>query len=160
MSSAPSLALTAVVAMTPSRIIGCNGGLPWHLPDDLKTFRRLTTGHPVLMGRKTWESIGRPLPCRQNVVLSRDSSFLPEGAEVIRSIDALSDMEFIHPEIMVIGGATVYEWLLPFTRRIWVSRLHGEYEGDTCFPPFEHLFPAPEIVERHEDFDLLKFERA
>lgn len=151
--------LTAVVAMTPARVIGHNGGMPWHLPEDLKTFKRLTMGHPVLMGRKTWESIGRPLPGRQNIVLSRDEAFRPEGAEVVRSLDALAALEFARPEVMVIGGAAVYGLLLPHIRRIWVSRIHREYEGDTWFPAFEHLFPAPEIVERYEDFDLLKYER-
>lgn len=151
--------MTAVVAMTPERVIGRNGGMPWHLPEDLKTFKRLTLGHPVLMGRKTWESIGRPLPGRQNIVLSRDEAFRPEGAEVVRSLDALADVEFTDPEVMVIGGAAVYGLLLPHIRRIWVSRVHREYEGDTWFPAFEHLFPPPETVERHGEFDLLKYER-
>ena len=151
--------MTAVVAMTSARVIGRNGGMPWHLPEDLKTFKRLTLGHPVLMGRKTWESIGRPLPGRQNIILSRDEAFRPEGADVVHSLDELADVEFTDPEAMVIGGAAVYGLLLPHIRRIWVSRVHCEYEGDTWFPAFEHLFPAPETVERHEDFDLLKYER-
>ncbi len=151
--------LTAVVAMTPSRVIGLGGGLPWRLPEDLKTFKRLTMGHPVLMGRKTWESIGRPLPGRQNIVLSRDETFRPEGAAVVHAIDELADLEFIDPEIMVIGGAAVYGLLLPRIRRMWVSRLRRDYEGDTWFPPFEGLFPPPEIVEQNRDFDLLKYER-
>lgn len=159
MTAFPLPTMTAVVAMTPARIIGRNGGMPWHLPEDLKTFKRLTMGHPILMGRKTWESIGRPLPGRQNIVLSRDASFRPEGICVVRSLDALAGMEFTNPEVMVIGGAAVYSLLLPHIRRIWVSRIHHEYEGDTWFPAFEHLFPAPETVERYTEFDLLKFER-
>lgn len=154
-----TLSLTAVVAMTPSRVIGYNGGMPWHLPGDLQTFKRITMGHPVLMGSKTFRSIGRPLPGRQNIVLSRDSSFAPEGVEVIRSLDALGQMAFTDPELMVIGGAAIYEQLLAFLARIWVSRIHREYEGDTWFPAFEHLFPAPVIVERKEGFDLLLYER-
>lgn len=155
-----SLTLTAVVAMTPSRVIGQNGGMPWHLPGDLKTFKRLTMGHPMLMGRKTFRSIGRPLPGRQNIVLSRDASFAPEGVQVIRSLGELEDMEFTDPEVMVIGGAVLYEQLLPYLTRIWVSRIHREYEGDTWFPAFEHLFPQPTLIERSDDFDLLLYQRS
>lgn len=154
-----TMKLTAVVAMTPSRIIGLNGGMPWHLPGDLQTFKRITMGHPVLMGRKTFESIGRPLPGRQNIVLSRNASFAPEGVQAIRSLEKLGDLELTNPEIMVIGGAAIYEQLLPQLVRIWVSRIHREYEGDTRFPAFEHLFPAPAAVERGEEFDLLLYER-
>ena len=80
---------TGVVAMAPDRGIGCRGALPWHLPDDLKTFKRITTGHPVLMGRKTYESIGRPLPGRQNIVLTRDPAWTAEGVQVVHSAGEL-----------------------------------------------------------------------
>ncbi|WP_300782768.1 dihydrofolate reductase, partial [uncultured Akkermansia sp.] len=88
--------------MAPDRGIGYRGALPWHLPDDLKTFKRITTGHPVLMGRKTYESIGRPLPGRQNIVLTRDPAWTAEGVQVIHSAGELERLELMDPEIMVI----------------------------------------------------------
>ena len=94
---------TGVVAMAPDRGIGYRGALPWHLPDDLKTFKRITTGHPVLMGRKTYESIGRPLPGRQNIVLTRDPAWTAEGVQVVHSAGELECLELMDPEIMVIG---------------------------------------------------------
>ena len=95
---------TGVVAMASGRGIGYRGALPWHLPDDLKTFKRITTGHPVLMGRKTYESIGRPLPGRQNIVLTRDPSWTAEGVDVIHSVEELKRLPLMDPEVMVKEG--------------------------------------------------------
>ena len=101
---------TGVVAMASGRGIGYRGALPWRLPDDLKTFKRITTGHPVLMGRKTYESIGRPLPGRQNIVLTRDPAWTAEGVQVIHSVEELERLELMNPEVMVIGGAEIFSW--------------------------------------------------
>lgn len=103
------------------------GALPWHLPDDLKTFKRITTGHPVLMGRKTYESIGRPLPGRQNIVLTRDPAWTAEGVQVVHSAGELECLELMDPEIMVIGGAEIFSLMMPAMSRMWVSKVKGEY---------------------------------
>ncbi len=155
---------TAIVAMTPSRVIGREGALPWNLPEDLRLFRQKTMGHSILMGRRTWESIGRPLPGRQSLVLSRDPDFAlsapPEEARVIRSLDELDRIDVLHPEIMIIGGARIYELALPLTTTLWVSRLKREHEGDAFFPPFEHLFPPPTLMGSFNGFDLHLYRRA
>ena len=103
------LKLIAMVAMTFERIIGKDGGLPWHLPEDLKTFKKYTSGHPIVMGRKTWDSIGKPLPNRQNIVLTRDTEWAAEGAEVIHSPDDLKNIQLTQPEVYIIGGARTLE---------------------------------------------------
>lgn len=155
---------TAIVAMTPARIIGKDGTLPWHLPDDLRLFKQKTMGHAMLMGRKTWDSIGRPLPGRQSLVLSRDPAFTldtpPEAARVIRSLDELETVSLPHPEVMIIGGARIYELMLPHVTTLWVSRLKKECAGDTSFPPFEHLFAPPVLTESFADFELYRYDRA
>lgn len=149
---------TGVVAMAPGRGIGYRGALPWHLPDDLKTFKRITTGHPVLMGRKTYESIGRPLPGRQNIVLTRDPAWTAEGAQVIHSVEELEQMELMNPEVMVIGGAEIFSLMMPFMSRMWVSMVKEAYPADTYLPPFEEKFGRKKLEERFEGFDLFLYE--
>ncbi|MBT8045360.1 MAG: dihydrofolate reductase [Verrucomicrobiae bacterium] len=153
------LRLTAIVAMTPERVIGKDGGLPWHLPEDLKLFRRHTTGHPIVMGRKTWDSIGFPLPNRQSIVLTRDSSWLAEGAEVIHTPDDLPNIQLIDPQVFIIGGAQVYELFMPQLDEILISHVYENYPGDTRFPEFESKFPKMEIVEKFETFELRRYRR-
>lgn len=136
----PHLSFTGVVAMDSHRAIGLRGGLPWRLKEDLALFKRLTMGHPILMGRRTWESLGRPLPGRQNIVLTRDASYRAEGALTIRDLSELAALPLQDPEVMVIGGAQVYELLLGHMSRLSVSEVHGEHEADTFFPEFRSLF--------------------
>ncbi|MDB6071504.1 MAG: dihydrofolate reductase [Verrucomicrobiales bacterium] len=131
--------------MAANRVIGRDGALPWHLPEDLKFFRKTTTGHPILMGRKTWESLGRPLPNRRNLILSRTLPPQP-GAEVLRSPDDLKNLDLDSP-IYIIGGAEIYSLLLPLTDEILLTVLTDPAEGDTTFPDFEHDFHPPEILE-------------
>lgn len=150
---------TAVVGMAADRAIGQGGTMPWHLPEDLKVFRKITTGHPILMGRKTYDSIGRPLPHRQNIVLSRQMDLSIEGAECIRSYAELESMELIDQEVMIIGGAAIYALLLPITSTLWVSEIEGEYEADTYFPDFKSQFPNRELIEQFEGFTLVKYTR-
>lgn len=155
-----NIQFTAVVAMAQDRAIGFNGTMPWHLPEDLKCFRRLTTGHPILMGRKTYDSIGKkPLPNRQNIILTRDESFQAPGCIVIHSLEGIQKNELIDPEIMVIGGAQIYEMLLPHTQRIWVSLVKGEFQADTYFPAFEKLFPTKRFDTEYEGFALWEYTR-
>lgn len=125
--------LTLIVAADEAGTIGVNGRLPWHLPNDLKHFKALTLGHIVLMGRKTWDSIGRPLPGRDNWVLSRSETFSADGARVFSTLDqALA--EAAGRELMVIGGSQLYLQALPRCKRIHLTRVRARLEGDTWFP--------------------------
>ncbi len=154
-----SITFTAVVGMASDRAIGKDGTMPWYLPEDLKVFRQLTMGHPILMGRKTYESIGRPLPKRQNIVLSRQSGLQYSGVECISHINELQAMELMHEEIMVIGGAEIYALLLPQITTLWVSEIEGDYEADTYFPEFLNQLPNQEVMEQYEGFQLVKYTR-
>lgn len=151
------ITFTGVVAMTPNRVIGKDGGMPWHLPEDLKTFRALTTGHPVLMGRKTFDSIGKPLPQRQNIVLTRDPSWQAADVTPIQNLEALFSLPLMNREVCIIGGAALYSLCLPELDVLWVSRIHQEYEGDTSFPEFEHFFSDRKLEKQFEAFDLWKY---
>lgn len=150
--------LTGVVAMDAERGIGLNNGIPWHLTEDLRNFKRLTMGHPILMGRRTWESLGRPLPGRQNIVLSRSGISVPPGVVLLRHAADLAKTELMHEEVMVIGGAQIYAALLPELERLYVSRVPGVHGADTFFPPFEHLFPRCTRVGQWDSFELFVYE--
>jgi len=150
---------TGVVAMAADRAIGIRQSIPWRLPEDMKLFKRLTMGHPSLMGRKTWESLGRPLPGRQNIVLTRDTSFTAEGATVIHSVDELAGLELMDREVMVIGGAQIYAHLLPKMQKLYVSEVQGEYAADTWFPEFAHHFLRSTPVEQFDGFRLVLYEK-
>ncbi|HWY25472.1 MAG TPA: dihydrofolate reductase [Nevskia sp.] len=128
--------LTLVVAVSENGIIGRDGGLPWRLPEDLRHFRRLTLGNTVLMGRKTFESLGKPLEGRANWVLSRDPAYAPAGARVFRDLDAALAAE---PQgaLLVIGGAELYRQTLPHAQRLELTRVHANVEGDTQFPHYD-----------------------
>jgi dihydrofolate reductase len=145
--------LIAIVAMSANRVIGREGKLPWHYPEDLKFFKRTTFGHPILMGRATFDSIGRPLPGRQNIVLSR--TMAPrEGVTVIREISELTQVCGEAETIFVIGGARVFEELLPQCDGLYLTYITKDYEGDVLLPPFEHLFTLKEIREKTEDLEF------
>jgi dihydrofolate reductase len=132
--------ITLIVAVAENGVIGAKGGLPWHLPEDLKRFKALTLGKPILMGRKTWESLPRkPLPGRTNIVVTRDSGFQDAGAVVAHSIeDALVAAESEHPEeIMVIGGAAIFAATLPLAYRIHWTQIIASPDGDAIMPPLD-----------------------
>ncbi len=136
MTSLQPLAL--VVAMGRGGVIGADGDLPWHFSEDLKHFRRVTTGHAVVMGRKTWDSIGRPLPGRRNIIVSRNPELRIEGCEVADSLEqaiALARQQDLEPR--VIGGATLYEQALPLATKLFLTEVDIEVQGDTFFPTFE-----------------------
>ncbi|HEY5790823.1 MAG TPA: dihydrofolate reductase, partial [Gammaproteobacteria bacterium] len=126
--------LALIAALDRNRLIGRDNALPWHLPADLQHFKRLTLGKPVLMGRRTWESLGRPLPGRHNIVLSRDPAFRAEGATVVGSLDAALEAAGDAAEAMVIGGAAFYATMLPRARRLYLTEVDGEFDGDAWFP--------------------------
>ena len=150
---------TGIVAMDERRAIGLLNRIPWRLKEDLQLFKSITMGHPILMGRKTWESLGRPLPGRQSIVLTRNAGYRAEGAQVIRELAELEELELMHPEVMVIGGAQIYAALLPHLGKLYVSEVHGEHAADTFFPPFEHLFPRKTELARYADFSSVLYER-
>lgn len=133
-TAAPALALIA--AMARNRVIGARNRMPWHLSADLKHFRALTTGHRVIMGRKTFASLGKPLPGRENVVVSRDAGFVAPGCMVVHSLaDALAGSTLPAP-IFCIGGAQLYAAALPLASEIWLTEIDALFDGDTFMPPF------------------------
>lgn len=140
--------LHAVAAMAANRVIGRDGDLPWRLPEDLKFFRKLTTGHPVIMGRRTWESLGRPLPNRRNIVLSRTLTDAP-GAEIIRHPDDLAALPGLESGIAyIIGGAEIYRLFLPRCAGFYLTVLDAAHEGDTVLDAVEPHFRKVEILDR------------
>jgi dihydrofolate reductase len=134
MPLATSPQISLVVAVADNGVIGRGGALPWHLPDDMKHFRAVTMGKPVLMGRRTFESIGRPLPGRRNLVLTRGNGPAVDGVEVVRTVEAACELAADVPELCVIGGAEVYAVTLPHASCIYLTQLHGAVEGDAWFP--------------------------
>lgn len=132
-----------IVARADNGVIGREGGLPWHLSGDLKFFKAQTLGKPVVMGRKTWQSIGRPLPGRPNIVVTRDAAFRPAGAEVFPDIAAalaraqVLAAESGAPEVMVIGGGQIYAETLAQAERIYLTEVHARPEGDTTLPDLD-----------------------
>ncbi|MGJ8655449.1 MAG: dihydrofolate reductase [Akkermansiaceae bacterium] len=153
--------LTAIVAMTPERVIGKDNDLPWRLPEDLKMFKRTTAGHPVVMGRKTWDSLGKykPLPGRQNIVITRDGAWSEDGATVILSQEDLREIELQDEHVFVIGGAQIYELFLPHLDELIVSHVFKQYEGDTKFPEFSEHFSEYEVLESFEEFEVRRYFR-
>jgi dihydrofolate reductase len=129
--------ISIIVAAAANNVIGRDGELPWHLPEDLQRFKRLTIGKPVIMGRRTQESIGRPLPDRRNIVLSRRGGYAIEGCEVVATADEALKLAAGAAEVMVIGGGRVYRRLLPVTDRIYLTRLATAVDGDTFFPELD-----------------------
>ncbi len=150
---------TAIVAMDAKRVIGDRGTLPWRLPGDLRFFKRTTTGHTVVMGRRTWISIGKPLPNRRNVVLSRSLSESPDGVDLVRSLDEL-DALALQGQVFVIGGAEIYEALLPRCQELLLTFVYGHHQGDTFLPPFETQFTLDEVLERTPEFEIRRYRRS
>lgn len=129
--------LSVIVAMGENRVIGAHNAMPWHLPEDLRRFRAMTLGHPIVMGRKTFEAIGRVLPGRENLIVSRNPGLTVEGARVHGSLEAA--LESLDPaaEVFLIGGAELYRQGLPRADRIELTLIHRDFEGDTFFPPID-----------------------
>lgn len=152
--------LIAIAAMASNRVIGREGELPWRLPEDFKFFKRTTMGHTILMGRKTWESIGKPLPGRRSVVISRSLTDVPDGVEVLRSTgevqQLLADSEH---DVYLIGGAEIYSQLLPLCQEILLTFVFEPHEGDTEFPSFEDDFRLTGVLEKHEEFEIRRYSR-
>jgi dihydrofolate reductase len=130
--------ISFLVAMDEKRVIGKDNQLPWHLPEDLKFFKKVTMGHPIAMGRKTHESIGRILPGRENIVITRQNNYQCEGCTVFSSIkDFISYCQNQNDEIFVIGGAEIFKETFAYADRLYITFIHEDFEGDTYFPEFD-----------------------
>jgi len=157
-SSAAIKPFKAIAAMSLNRVIGSRNAIPWHLPEDFKWFKQLTTGNVVIMGRKTFESIGRPLPNRATVVLTRSGISIP-GAQTVRDLREIKPdaPEFSGRELFICGGAQVYSEALPLCSELYLTLVKRNVEGDTFFPLFEDRFNAPETVRETPDFTILHY---
>lgn len=129
--------ISLIVALSANNVIGVNGNLPWRLSDDLRHFKQVTMGKPVVMGRATFESIGRPLPGRQNIVLSRQTDFSAPGCDVVASRAAVVELLSGSSEVFVIGGAEIYAAFMPLATRLYLTRVHAQVAGDTRFPGYD-----------------------
>jgi dihydrofolate reductase len=135
--NAVALRLYLIAAVAKNGVIGAHGKLPWHLPEDLAHFKKLTLGHPILMGRRTWESLGKPLPGRENIVISRKLGFGAPGASVASSLEAAIALCAGEPVAFVIGGAELYAAALPLADGLVLTEIQRDYEGDTRFPEWD-----------------------
>ena len=129
--------LSLIVAMDENRLIGSNNSLPWHLPADLAYFKRTTMGKPVVMGRRTFESIGKPLPGRRNIVITGNADFNAPGCEIADSIEAAMSLVHENDEVMLIGGASLYQQTIERATKLYITRIHHAFKGDTWFPEFD-----------------------
>lgn len=129
--------ISMVAAMAANRVIGKDNKMPWHLPADLQHFKAVTLGKPVVMGRKTFDSIGRVLPGRRNIVISRQTVTDPRGAEWVNSLPQAFELLHDQPEVMVIGGAEIYRQCLPLAQRLYLTEISLQTEGDACFPDYQ-----------------------
>ncbi len=142
--------LSLIVAMDENRLIGSDNQLPWHLPADLAFFKRTTMGKPIVMGRKTFESIGKALPGRRNIVITRDPDFTVSDCEIVNSIEAALRCCTADEEVMLIGGASLYQQTIGQATRMYITRIHHRFDGDTWFPEFDR---GGWKIESQENFD-------
>ncbi|HEX9164065.1 MAG TPA: dihydrofolate reductase [Thermoanaerobaculia bacterium] len=164
------MTISIIAALANNNVIGRDNQLPWHMPADLKRFKQLTTGHHLLMGRRTYESVGKPLPGRVNVVISRSPDYAPPGVAVARSLDeAISKAEAAGDgEIFIGGGSGVFEQAIHRADRMYLTRVHAEPEGDTFFPEFDDVNEWQLVDAEHYEADernpypysFLTYERA
>ncbi len=147
------------MAYDENRLIGKGNDLPWRIPGDLKKFKEVTSGNIVIMGRKTYESIGKPLPNRINIVITRNKDYKAEGVFIFTSIDeALRKASVFHKEIFFIGGGSIYKEILDRVDTMYISHVKGEYEGDTYFPEIDFSKWSKESVEEFDEFSFIRYE--
>lgn len=155
--------ISAIVAMASNRVIGNRGDIPWKIPGEQKMFKEITMGHTVIMGRKTYESIGRPLPGRTNVVITRQSGYQADGCIVVHDLgNALQSCPADENEAFICGGGQLYREAMPETDRIYLTLLHREVEGDTFFPEIprdEFKLTRSQHIDGIEPYDFLVYER-
>ncbi|MBB1275663.1 type 3 dihydrofolate reductase [Pseudoalteromonas sp. B28] len=145
--------ISMIAAMANNRVIGLDNKMPWHLPADLQHFKKVTTGKPVIMGRKTFESIGRPLPGRRNIIITRNSEYTAQGIEVVTTPDAALELVATAEEVMIIGGGNIYEQFLPKAERLYLTFIDLDVKGDTQFPDYNKVanWYVKEEQENHPD---------
>ena len=148
----------AIAAMAENRVIGNQNTIPWHLPEDFKWFKKTTMGHTLLMGRKTFESIGRPLPGRQTIILSRSQLSIP-NTETINAIESIETVA-TNDTIWIAGGAEIYQLMLPKCSDIYLTRVHQKPDGDTFFPEFEDSFTLGSVLESNTQFSIEHWKRS
>jgi dihydrofolate reductase len=153
---APRIYLVAAVAS--NGIIGANGALPWRLPEDLQHFKRVTMGHPLIMGRKTWESLKGPLPGRDNIVVTRTAGYEAPGASVASSLEAALALCLGEPVAFVIGGSSLFAESLPLAAGLVMTEIYKDFKGDTWFPQFDRSRWKESQRERHVTADGMKFD--
>lgn len=156
--------LSIIAALARNRVIGKDNALPWRLPEDLRRFRALTTGHPIVMGRKTHESLARPLPQRRNIVISRNRDFTAAGCEVVPSLDAALQLCAGADDVFIIGGAALFAQALPLAKRLYLTEVHIDAAGDVLFPAFDASQWRETARERHHaeagfSYDFVDYER-
>ena len=156
--------ITIIVAASENSVIGYKNALPWHISEDLKNFKKITINHSVIMGRKTYESIGKPLKDRRNIVISRSKSLLIDGVEVVNSLDRAISIVDDSSEIFIIGGEQIYTISLPMATHLYVTKVNGDYNGDAFFPDYiqdewKEIAREDLISESSLKFSFLKYER-
>jgi dihydrofolate reductase len=144
--------MKAIAAMGRNRVIGEQGTIPWHLPEDFRWFKRMTLGGVIVMGRRTFESLGKPLPGRRNVVVSSAANI--EGVECLRTLSDFKEASYAPTPVWIIGGANVYAQLLPRCSDLYLSLVDAEPDGDAFFPEFEAEFQLKEVVAKHDGFEI------
>lgn len=150
--------VTLVLAMADNGVIGHKGGLPWHIPDDLRRFKQITMGKPCIMGRRTWESLPRkPLPGRTNIVVTRDKHFSAEGAIAVHSLEEALTRTHDAPEVAIIGGAELFKEAIPVADRVDLTEVHVEIEGDTSMPAFDRAIWKERAREDRATADGLRY---
>lgn len=149
---------SAILAMSENRVIGHEGKIPWYIREEFQWFKRCTVGHAIIMGRKTYESIGRPLPGRRNLVVSRNADPIA-GVEMVRDTELLNASDFLPGKAFVIGGRELLIEMLPRCREFFLTVVHREVEGDVFLPRFENDFPVNSVVLEHEEFHVVHFQK-
>ncbi len=156
--------ISLIVAMANNRVIGKDNQMPWHLPADLKHFKSVTMGKPIIMGRKTYESIGRPLPGRKNIVISRNADYQAAGCEMANSLESALELVADVEEVMIIGGGFLYQQALALANKLYLTFIDLTVDGDTYFPEFEHLDLREVKREKHRadesnpyDYEFVEF---
>jgi len=156
--------ISIIVAMSENFVIGLKNKLPWHISADLKNFKNITLGNPIIMGRKTYDSIGKPLKDRDNIVISRDNSLKIDGVEVVDSLEKAIFMTAEAPETFIIGGQQIYQIALPIATHMYVTKVEGNFEGDAYFPDYNQqewreVGREDLITDDNLKFSFLKYER-
>jgi dihydrofolate reductase len=146
--------ISIIVAVAENNVIGRDNQLIWHISEDLKRFKELTMGHHIIMGRKTWESIGRPLPGRKSIIVSRNANFKAEGAAVAGSLLEAIDYAKNDTEVFIIGGGEIYRGALPLAHKLYLTKVHRRFEGDVFFPEIDTMKWKVELEKKGKPTEI------